>query len=522
MTKNVLINAMDDEIIDNLVKHILSLNVDLKSRRYDEEIQTDDVKEQWLKRTLKNDPALFLEKWGKHLRPSDLDYFDPLNDDYEIAFHLRALKKNKPTTNSQTSNNNPEDRNKIIRNRRYNYVQQHPEYFTMENLQERNPYEYEEYIGQYIPEDKRVEFQPFQNNMSLVERMYFDIDHQRMNDEIEEMEDILYQEEEKEKEEEKRDEELFRKKEKEKNKNEVNKESEEEEEKEEKDNNENSTTNDSLMMDDNDNPVDRNKIKEDEEKAVEQSLETSLKNIDINEEDILKLTDKNSKFYQAMNALEDEDDFVEEEDDSDEEYNEETIMKEIERRRELKRKEQELKEKEREIISSQFTTSNDTKGRRTKIRIANPAYFDKKLENNNENENKGKRTESHGNSSDTNENENKKNTRETVSAEPPKPKKQSIEDIFNVKEEEEKEEENNGKKNNMEIHSEGNNNYNNNGEEEEEDEEISEELKQYYYNEFINIMKKEFIDGHDKTFDYSLVDDCEEYDDIQMYEQDMN
>jgi len=60
MTKNIDSNTIDDEIIDNLVKHILSLKVDLKSRRYDEEAQTDEAKEQWLKKTLKNDPALFL------------------------------------------------------------------------------------------------------------------------------------------------------------------------------------------------------------------------------------------------------------------------------------------------------------------------------------------------------------------------------------------------------------------------------------------------------------------------------
>jgi len=60
---NSPVNTIDDEIIDNLVKHILSLKVDLKSRRYDEEAQTDEVKEQWLKKTLKNDPALFLGKF---------------------------------------------------------------------------------------------------------------------------------------------------------------------------------------------------------------------------------------------------------------------------------------------------------------------------------------------------------------------------------------------------------------------------------------------------------------------------
>ncbi|ORX50001.1 hypothetical protein BCR36DRAFT_412498 [Piromyces finnis] len=478
MTKNINTNIIDDEIIDNLVNHIISLKVDLKSRRYDEEVQTDNVKEQWLKKTLKNDPALFLEKWGKHLKQSDLDYFDPLKNDYEIAYHLKMLKKNIENTKTQNlSKIDSNLSNKIIRNRRYNYIQKHPEYFTLENLQERNPYEYEEYIGQYIPEDKRVEYQPFQNNMTLVERMYFDIDHQRMNDEIEEMEDILYQEEEKEKAEDERDNELIIKKEKTK---EI-----------------------------------KNIIKDDKNNIEEKNEELSIKNNsinnnegvdfpivplpskeEINEDDILKLSDKNKKFYQIMNSVDDESDFVEEEDDSDEEYNEETIMKEIERRRELKKKEELLKKKQ-ESSYSISDNSNNIKGKKTKIRIINPAYYDNK------------------NNLKIKEDESKPMVVTSSLNDENKSRIQSVEDIFNVKE-------NDNDKNENKTNNHQNIKEQENGGEEEEEDDISEELKQYYYNEFVNIMKKEFIDGNDKNFDYSIVDNCEDYDDYQIYEQDIH
>jgi len=394
------------------------------------------------------------EKWGKHLKQSDLNYFDPLKDDYEIAYHLKSLRKAVPKAKAQKLDEMDTNlSNKIIRNRRYNYVQRHPEYFTLENLQERNPYEYEEYIGQYIPEDKRVEFQPFQNNMSLVERMYFDIDHQRMNDEIEKMEDILYQEEEKEKAEDKRENELIKKKEQQSETEKINN------TKKENDNNKNNET----------------KEKKEEQNQTNNSLEQDEKadipivplpsKDEINEDDILKLSSKNQKFYQMMNAIADDDDFVEEEDDSDEEYNEETIMKEIERRRELKKQEQMLKEKQEPSIN---ISKSDTKGKRTKIKIINPAYYDNKDKNNTSN--------------NKNKNDEKTPNENPLSLNQTKPTIQSVEDIFNVKEDDERD---------NDIREGENQN------EDEEDEDISEELKQYYYNEFINIMKKEFIDGHD-------------------------
>ncbi|KAL6632599.1 hypothetical protein LY90DRAFT_666410 [Neocallimastix californiae] len=565
---NSPVNTIDDEIIDNLVKHILSLKVDLKSRRYDEEAQTDEVKEQWLKKTLKNDPALFLEKWGKHLKQSHLDFFDPLKDDYEIAYHLKTLRN---SSNSQKLNNNMDSNinNKIIRNRRYNYVQQHPEYFTLEKLQERNPYEYEEYIGQYIPEDKRVEFQPFQNNMSLVERMYFDIDHQRMNDEIEEMEDILYQEEEKQKAEDKRDNELIKEKEEKEKEKEKDKRNNEEKLKsfekgkdkdkdkvskiisntkkdtitnkdQEKIETKYETTTDSSMTngnnnnnkndnndDDNDNNNFDNSNKNNQINNIDNQIEIEQPKypIQVNEEDILKLSNKNQKFYQATNAMEEEDDFVEEEEDSDEEYNEETIQKEIERRRELKRQEQALKEEQKRKEAMAFSINNNstTKGKRTKIRIINPTYYD-----NQQNQKKDQTKPI-----DTNNNSEAVSTsakpEASTSLYQTKSQIKSVEDIFNVRDEDDHDHDH-GRQQQIpkreEQYQQQNQSSNNNNKEEinedEDEDEISEELKQYYYNEFINIMKKEFIDGNDKNFDYSMVDNCEDYDDIQMYEQDMH
>jgi hypothetical protein len=89
----------------------------------------------------------FLQRFWQYLYPEDLDYFSKSKNDYEVKFYLEEIKKN---CNASFCTN-------VVKNRRYEAMKKlesDGEYFSEEEMKFRDPYLYEQLIGQFITEEE--------------------------------------------------------------------------------------------------------------------------------------------------------------------------------------------------------------------------------------------------------------------------------------------------------------------------------------------------------------------------------
>jgi len=102
-------------------------------------------------------PALFLERYGRFLPVDRLKYFDQFSNDYEVAFHLRNLcsSHNRPAETKgapSSSSSSPAVLPALIKNRRYAYMTRElarSDYFDEDSMRQRAPELYHYYVGQY-------------------------------------------------------------------------------------------------------------------------------------------------------------------------------------------------------------------------------------------------------------------------------------------------------------------------------------------------------------------------------------
>lgn len=96
---------------------------------------------------LSRDAAVFLERYGSELTSDELGEFDPLNNDYEINWHLKNLRsKMNPTSEDLRS------RSVAVKNRRLAYLNRlihDGHYFSEDAMREREPYLHHEYVGKF-------------------------------------------------------------------------------------------------------------------------------------------------------------------------------------------------------------------------------------------------------------------------------------------------------------------------------------------------------------------------------------
>lgn len=102
-------------------------------------------------------------QYGKYLDDSDLTCFDttPLSD-FEVSFRLKELRENLKQS-SRT-------RIKTVRNRRYQYLKhltEKSDYFSEEEMKQREPLLFEYYIGQFMDEDEKFKMDKNQSEMKL-------------------------------------------------------------------------------------------------------------------------------------------------------------------------------------------------------------------------------------------------------------------------------------------------------------------------------------------------------------------
>jgi len=86
--------------------------------------------------------------------------------------------------------------NKQILNRRYKYLTtklDNTSYFGDEAIEMREPSLYEDYVGQYIPEEER--YKQFDDDVDLIDRVYYDIDQSYIHDRLQEEKRILEEQE---------------------------------------------------------------------------------------------------------------------------------------------------------------------------------------------------------------------------------------------------------------------------------------------------------------------------------------
>ncbi|CAG8546688.1 6995_t:CDS:2 [Funneliformis mosseae] len=187
-------NKIKEEILDYISNNLSSIQ--FKSLRENEVEATDDEKLSVIKQTLRNDPALFLTRWGKFLPKNELEKFECLRNDYEVNWYLNKLlsTQNRNTISSSIASEPPiisrqllpnSRHNKQILNRRFKYLTtklDNTSYFSNEAMEMREPSLYEDYVGQYIPEEER--YQPFDDDVNLINRVYYDLDQNYIHDSV--------------------------------------------------------------------------------------------------------------------------------------------------------------------------------------------------------------------------------------------------------------------------------------------------------------------------------------------------
>uniref|UniRef100_A0A7N1A562 CCD97-like C-terminal domain-containing protein n=1 Tax=Kalanchoe fedtschenkoi TaxID=63787 RepID=A0A7N1A562_KALFE len=96
---------------------------------------------------LSRDAAVFLERYGAKLTSEELKYFDALDSDYEINWHLKHLRSiMSPTADELRS------RSAKVKNRRRAFMDKliyDGQYFSEDAMREREPYLHYEYIGKF-------------------------------------------------------------------------------------------------------------------------------------------------------------------------------------------------------------------------------------------------------------------------------------------------------------------------------------------------------------------------------------
>ena len=112
---------------------------------------------------LDKNPGAFLMRFGTLLDKTDLAYFEEMQEsNFEVKFRLKELLKSLDASS--------EKRKKQVRNRRFGCLQElmdNSSYFSQEEMRDRNPLLFEQYIGQYLTEEERDQLDSNRSEMKL-------------------------------------------------------------------------------------------------------------------------------------------------------------------------------------------------------------------------------------------------------------------------------------------------------------------------------------------------------------------
>ena len=140
-----------------MLRKVIASDHVIKNQQRGEPDLTEAQKIDILTSTLRQKTATFLMRFGPLLDDTDLKYFEG-SEDFEITTRVKELKKNIAS------------RQKRVRNRRFECIKELTEttnYFSDEEMRNRNPLLFEHYIGQYLTEDERAALDTNRTEMSL-------------------------------------------------------------------------------------------------------------------------------------------------------------------------------------------------------------------------------------------------------------------------------------------------------------------------------------------------------------------
>ncbi|CAL8273139.1 unnamed protein product [Lota lota] len=122
----------------------------VKSQQIGEADLTLDQRREELLQQYKSKPLVFLERYQAHLKPQHLAAFSHLSSDPRAKHYCRVIQR-RPGGHA--------DRTRV-RNHRYaalRVMQREGQYFSEEQMRNREPLLYEQYIGQYLTDDEILE-----------------------------------------------------------------------------------------------------------------------------------------------------------------------------------------------------------------------------------------------------------------------------------------------------------------------------------------------------------------------------
>ncbi|CAO3644979.1 unnamed protein product [Mucor fragilis] len=188
---------MDDtsaaKVMDFVTRNID--NIPFKTLRHGEKELPQSEQLIQIQATLHKDPGLFLSKWGRYLSQNSLRLFQEVCGNYEVDFYLESLlyqqeEESSPSQQLQQIASQPHKKSAmqlLAQNRRYKYLQQElrdSDYYSDESIQLREPILYDQFIGQYIPARERAK--PFDSDMTLVNRIFSNMDRKFVDDRLHE------------------------------------------------------------------------------------------------------------------------------------------------------------------------------------------------------------------------------------------------------------------------------------------------------------------------------------------------
>lgn len=172
MAEAAVSQPSEDRTEMRMYMKVITSDCIIKSQQKDERDLTVEEKIDVLSNMLRSKPATFLARFGSVLDETDLNYFSKFSD-YDVAIQVKELLK---TVTSAA-------RHKQIRNRRYNYMRdlmQKTDYFSTQQMRERNPLLYEYYVGQYMTDDEKLTIEKSNPEMLLSEHIFFKMDRDHM------------------------------------------------------------------------------------------------------------------------------------------------------------------------------------------------------------------------------------------------------------------------------------------------------------------------------------------------------
>ena len=137
---------------------IISSGLTIKPQQRGEADLTKEEKLTILADLLRNRPGAFLMRFGNVLDGLDLDHFSG-SSEYEVQYRVNDLRKHL----------SPAKRKTRTRNRRYKCMEElmDTDYFSMEEMRQRNPLLFRHYIGQYMSEEELAAMDSTTSDMRL-------------------------------------------------------------------------------------------------------------------------------------------------------------------------------------------------------------------------------------------------------------------------------------------------------------------------------------------------------------------